>query len=316
MPGSIAGGGVVDGQSKGMIVSASYKTDIPAFYGEWFRRRLDAGYCLMRNPYGGQVYRVGLRPEDVDAFVFWTKNAGPFLETLDEVGRRGYAFAVQYAINGYPREIEWSVTDAARAAEHMKRIAGSFGPRAAVWRYDTVVTSSITSAEFHKTNFERLAKMLEGATDEVIVSFLQVYKKTRRNMDAAGRLFQFSWCDPAVERKRELLAELSAMARSRGMRLAVCTQPELLIEGVAEEARCIDAIRLSELAGRWIGAKLKGVREGCACYQSRDIGEYDTCPHGCIYCYAVSSRAAARRRWREHDPASEFLYAATASGEV
>jgi hypothetical protein len=105
-----------------------------------------------------------------------------------------------------------------------------------------------------------------------------------------------------------LLTDLSAMARGRGMALTVCTQPELLIEGVAGEARCIDAIRLSELAGRWIGAKLKGVREGCACYQSRDIGEYDTCPHGCVYCYAVTNRAAARRRWRNHDPECEFLY--------
>jgi len=92
------------------------------------------------------------------------------------------------------------------------------------------------------------------------------------------------------------------------MKLTVCTQPELLIEGVVEEARCIDAMRLSEVAGRWIGAKLRGVREGCACYQSRDIGEYDTCPHGCVYCYAVTNRAVARRRWSEHDQECEFLY--------
>lgn len=298
-----------------MIVSASYKTDIPAFYGEWFRRRLDAGYCLMRNPYGGQVYRVGLRPEDVDAFVFWTKNAGPFLDTLDDVRRRGYAFAVQYAINGYPREIEWSVTEASRAVEHMKRISASFGPRAAVWRYDTIVTSSITDLGFHRENFERLARMLDGTTDEVVVSFLQVYKKTRRNMDAAGRLFGFTWSDPDMGMKRTLLRDLSALASSHGMALTVCTQPDLLIEGVAGEARCIDAIRLSEIAGRWIAAKLKGVREGCACYQSRDIGEYDTCPHGCVYCYAVSNRAAARRRWRNHDPEGEFLYTERTSGE-
>lgn len=291
-----------------MIVSASYKTDIPAFYGEWFMRRLDAGFCKMRNPYGGQIYEVGLRREDVDGFVFWTKNAGPFLDTLDEVGRRGYAFVVQYAINGYGRELEWAVTPAERSAEHMKRIAGRFGARAAVWRYDTIVTSSITDAGFHRANFERLAGMLEGTTDEVVVSFLQDYKKTRRNMDAAGRLFQFTWSDPGVEEKRALLRELSKIASAHGMALTVCTQPELLIEGVAGEARCIDAMRLSELAGRLIGARLRGVRPGCACYQSRDIGEYDTCPHGCVYCYAVTNRAAARRRYLAHDPEGEFLY--------
>ncbi len=291
-----------------MIVSASYKTDIPAFYGEWFRRRLDAGYCKMRNPYSGQGYTVSLKPQDVDAFVFWTKNAGPFLDTLDEVRRRGFAFAVQYAINGYPRELEWSVTLAERSAGHMKRIMDSFGPRAAVWRYDTIVYSSITGADFHRANFERLAGMLEGTTDEVVASFMQIYKKTRRNMDAASRLFHFSWHDPEIAEKKALLTDLSAIARSRGMALTVCTQPELLIEGVAGEARCIDAIRLSEVAGRWIGAKMRGVRPGCACYQSRDIGEYDTCPHGCVYCYAVTNRAAARQRHLRHDSEGEFLY--------
>ncbi len=291
-----------------MIISASYKTDIPAFYGEWFRRRLDAGYCKMRNPYGGQIYTVSLKPEDVDAFVFWTKNAGPFLDTLDQVKRRGFPFAVQYAINGYPRELEWSVTAAGRSAEHMKRIMSSFGPRAAVWRYDTIVHSSITGTRFHRANFERLAGMLEGTTDEVVVSFLQVYKKTRRNMDAAARLFNFSWLDPEIAEKKALLTDLSAIARSRGMALTVCTQPELLIEGVAGEARCIDAIRLSEVAGRFIGAKMRGVRPGCACYQSRDIGEYDTCPHGCVYCYAVTNRAAARQRYLRHVTEGEFLY--------
>ncbi len=290
-----------------MIVSASYKTDIPAFYGEWFRRRLDAGFCKMRNPYGGQVYTVSLKPEDVDAFVFWTKNAGPFLDTLDEV-RREFAFVIQYAINGYPRELEWSVTAAGRSAEHMKRIVGSFGRRAAVWRYDTIVLSSITDADFHRANFEQLAGVLEGTTDEGVVSFMQIYKKTRRNMDAASRLFHFSWNDPEIEEKKALLTDLSAIARSRGMALTVCTQPELLIEGVAGEARCIDAIRLSEVAGRLIGAKMHGVRPGCACYQSRDIGEYDTCPHGCVYCYAVTNRAVARQRHDRHDPDSEFLY--------
>lgn len=291
-----------------MIVSASYKTDIPAFYGEWFRRRLDAGYCKMRNPYGGQIYHVGLKPEDVDGFVFWTKNAGPFLGTLDEVRQRGYAFVVQYAINGYGRELEWAVVAPAKSSEHMRRIAGAFGPRAAVWRYDTIVASSITDADFHRANFERLARMLEGTTDEVVVSFLQDYKKTRRNMDAAARLFQFNWHDPQVDEKRALLRDLSAIAAARGMALTVCTQPELLIEGVAGEARCIDAIRLSEMAGRLIGARLRGVRPGCACYQSRDIGEYDTCPHGCVYCYAVTNRAVARRRYLRHDPDGEFLY--------
>ena len=297
-----------------MIVSASYKTDIPAFYGEWFMRRLDAGFCRMRNPYGGQLYEVPLGPEHVDGFVFWTKNLGPFLERLAEVSRRGYPFVVQYAINGYPRELEFAVVDAARSVGHMKRLATEYGPRVPVWRYDTIVISSLTPPDFHRRNFPALARALEGSADEVVVSFAQIYRKTKRNMDAAARQFGFTWEDPATELKHSLVKELAACAASHRMKLTVCAQPEYLAEGVVHEARCIDAIRLSDVAGRPIGAALKGNRPGCACYYSRDIGDYDTCPHGCVYCYAVQHRALARRRFEGHDPAGEFLFTPSAEG--
>lgn len=289
-----------------MIISASYKTDIPAFYGEWFERRLEAGFCRMRNPYGGQEYRVSLRPEDVDGIVFWTKNLGPFLPRLESVHRRGLPFVVQYSINGYPRALEWSVTDAARAVEQVRRVAGDYGPRVMVWRYDPVVFSSLTPVGFHRRNFEALAAAMEGSTDEVVISFAQIYKKSRRNMDAAARGFGFEWWDPELEPKRALARELTECAAAHGMRLTVCAQPEIGVH----EARCIDAIRLSEVAGRLIGAKLKGNRPGCACYKCRDIGEYDTCPHGCVYCYAVQTRAVAKRRYAAHDPEGEFLFSA------
>lgn len=295
-----------------MIISASYKTDIPAFYGDWFLRRLDAGFCRMRNPYGGQIYDVSLRPEDVDGFVFWTKNLAPFLPSLAEVHRRGVPFYVQYTINGYPRELEFAVTGAARGVEHMKRLAGDYGPRAAVWRYDTIIVSSLTPVHFHRRNFETLAAALEGVTDEVVVSCAQIYKKTKRNMDAAARRFGFLWEDPDAEVKRALLSDLAACAAAHGIRLTLCAQPELLTPGV-EEARCIDAIRLSDLAGRPIGAALKGNRPGCGCHYARDIGDYDTCPHGCVYCYAVQNRALARRRYQQHDPAGEFLFTPAAA---
>lgn len=289
-----------------MIISASYKTDIPAFYGEWFLRRLRAGSCRMRNPYGGQWYDISLAQRDVDGFVFWTKNLGPFLSALAEVRQRGYPFVVQYAINGYPRELESAVTDSARSVEHMRRIAETYGPRAAVWRYDTIVTTSLTPFDFHRRNFAALARALEGTTDEVVVSFAQIYKKTLRNMDAAARRFGFTWSDPDAEEKRTLLDELAACAASHGIRLTLCAQPELLTPHAAE-ARCIDAIRLSDVAGRPIGASLKGNRPGCACYYSRDIGEYDTCPHGCVYCYAVQNRAVAKRRYERHDAEADSL---------
>jgi hypothetical protein len=290
-----------------LIISASYKTDIPTFYGEWFIRRLRAGYCRMVNPYGGQVYRVPLDRASVDGFVFWTKNISPFMRHLREVRDRGCPFVVQYTINGYPRTLETSVVDAERSIAAAQEVREEYGQRALVWRYDTVLSTSLTPPEFHAANFARLASRLEGATDEVVVSFAQIYKKTRRNLDVAAHAEGFVWTDPDAEAKRRLLTELRSIARSHKMQLTVCSQRELLIDGVGD-ARCIDARRLGELGGAPLATRLKGNRPDCGCFESRDIGGYDTCPHGCVYCYAVQTRELALERYRRHDPDSEFLF--------
>ncbi len=295
-----------------MIVSASYKTDIPAFYGPWFMARLAAGSCRMVNPWGGQVYDVALTPEAVDGVVFWTKNLRPFRPHLADV-RRHFPFVVQYTVNGYPRPLEPSVVERSRAVEDLRALAGDYGPRAGVWRYDPILVSSLTPPDWHRHNFARLAAALEGVVDEVVVSFAHIYRKTRRNLAAAARRHGFNWHDPDTAKKRGLIAELAAMAAARGIGLRVCAQSELLA-GVARPARCIDAGRLSDVAGRPIAAPEGGNRPGCLCARSRDIGHYDTCPHGCVYCYAVQTRSLAKRRFEAHDPGGAFLLPPPASG--
>lgn len=293
-----------------MIVSASYKTDIPAFYGEWFMNRLRAGFCMMVNPYDRRKwFRVSLLQEDVDGFVFWTKNLGPFLDKLADVRQRGYPFVVQYTINGYPRKLEFSVTDASRAVKQAIQVSREYGPKVLVWRYDPIIFSSETPPQSHLENFAWLAARLEGSTDEVVVSFAQIYRKTRMNMDWASREFGFTWTDPDDQAKRALMRDLSEVARQHGMQLTLCSQPYLLEPRAGvPEARCIDARRISTLAGKDIQAPLKGARKECGCFASKDIGDYDTCPHGCVYCYAVSNRRLAQRRHGQHDPSGEFLF--------
>jgi len=277
-----------------MIVSASYRTDIPAYWGRWFARRLAEGAAVVRNPYGGRDYIVSLRREDVDGFVFWTKNAAPFAGVLAAVAAKGFPFVVQYTATGYPAALEAAAPGAARSVAEMKRLRGAFGPRAVVWRYDPVVETSLTPPAWHRENFTRLACALRGTVDEVVVSFAHPYAKTRRGLDAAAPAHGFSWRDPAAAEKRALAGDLAAIAAEQRMRLTLCSQPDLLPEG-AEGAACIDARRLSDVAGREIAARRKGNRPGCLCAESRDIGAYDTCPMGCAYCYAVGSRDRARR---------------------
>jgi len=288
-----------------MIVSASYKTDIPAFYGEWFAKRLKAGFARVKNPYGGPPFTVSLKPEDVDGFVFWTRNAEPFLPVLKSVQRRGMPFYIQYGLLGYPAALDRSTIEAPRAINDIGHLTDAFGPGRVVWRYDPVVLSSLTPMAWHEHQFGRIAAALEGKVDEVVVSFLQVYRKTARNLNAAARDHGFSWEEPIEAAKVALLTSLKGIAAHHGMTLTVCGQPEFL--DVAGEARCIDPARLSRVAGREIAAPSKSHRSGCACAASRDIGAYDTCLGGCAYCYAVASRKTAQANHARHDPEGEFL---------
>jgi Domain of unknown function (DUF1848) len=284
-----------------VIISASYRTDIPAFYGDWFLRRIAAGGCRTVNPYNGRLSDIPLTRDRVDGIVFWTRNAAPFLAGLEQLAAVGYPFAVHYTLTGYPRPLERSVAPLEASIETMRLIARRYGPRALVWRYDPVMLTSLTPPRWHRETFARLARDLAGSTDEVVLSFVQVYAKTRMNSDRAAEHFGFTWWDPALEEKRALLHDLGEIARDAGLAASLCAQPELLGPGMTD-ARCIDAQRLSDLAGRAIVAETKGNRPGCRCARAQDVGAYDTCPHGCVYCYAVRRPETAKRRYRVHDP--------------
>ncbi len=297
-----------------MIVSASYRTDIPAFYGRWFLNRLNAGFARVANPYGGPPGRVDLTPAAVDGFLFWTRNLAPFQEALAAVDARGTPFVAQLTVTAYPRALERSVIAWEEAVAQMRAVRDRWGPRAVVWRYDPIVMTSLTPPAWHRESFARLAGALRGVTDEVTTSFLQPYRKTARNLDAAARAAAFSWHDPEPEEKRALLGGLAGIAAEHGMALTLCTQPDLAESPGVTPARCVDAARLSEVAGAPVKARQKGNRPGCLCAESRDIGAYDTCPHGCVYCYAVSNRAVARTRVQAHDPEGEFLFSPAPRG--
>jgi hypothetical protein len=288
-----------------VIISASYRTDIPAFYSAWFMNRLREGYCRVINPYGGGAHAVSLRPGDVDGFVFWTRNLRPLLPHLEEVCQVA-PFTVQFTVTGYPRVLESSVIGTEEAITQLREVRRRFGPRVAVWRYDPIVFTSALDAEAHAANFATLTRDLTGVVDEVVLSVVHPYKKTRRNLDRAAQAGGFAWHDPSADAKRALLCRLADIAVDAGISASLCSQPELLGPGIGE-ARCIDAERLSDVAQQPIAAREAGNRPGCRCALSRDIGAYDTCPHGCAYCYAVSDRDRAVANFRRHDPISLSL---------
>lgn len=281
-----------------MIVSASYRSDIPAFHADWFRARFADGFCEVKNPYGGKPYRVALRGDAVDGIVFWTRNADPFAAALDDVAAQAMPFVIQFTVTGYPRALDAHTIRADAAIGQIIDLAGKYGPRAVVWRYDPVLITSLTPPAWHRETFARLAQKLSGLVDECVVSFAHIYRKTEKRLVRAAEQHDFTWSDPVNAEKTALFADLRAIAADFDIDLTVCSQPDLTDPPLAA-ARCVDSARLSDVAGRDIAARDKGNRPGCLCAESRDIGAYDSCAHGCVYCYAVSDHDRAVRRLRQ-----------------
>jgi hypothetical protein len=288
------------------VISASYKTDIPAFYGDWFRNRLDHGFVDVRNPYNNKLSRLSISPADVDAFVFWTRNAAPFLPVLSEKIEKHFPFYFQFTVTGYPKPIERSVIDDALAIQQIRDLSIRYGPHAVVWRYDPIFISELTPEAYHKKNFQRLARQLAGSVNEVTVSFTQLYAKTKRNLAQLEARYPVGFVDPSVSQKEGMVAWMQKSAKESGMRLTLCTQPHLEISDI-RGAACIDGDRLSKVGCETRLAGMQKNRDGCLCISSRDIGSYDTCPHGCVYCYAVQSPSKVRAAVKNHDRSSSVL---------
>jgi len=268
-----------------MIISASINADVPARHGEWFMRRLDAGFCRIAGADPFQARRVVLTRDAVDAFVFWTRNVAPFLAALQEIHRRGFPFIVQYA-----------VTQPAVAPARFRRIADMFGPRTAVWRFDPVTAAEPAQPDQLAERFARIAGALRGATDEVVLAFARAKSKPR--LDATGT---WAAATPESIANRSLVKRLAVIAGDHDMRLTLCAQPEFLTAGTAP-ARCIDLRRLRSVCGRSLDVDTAGFFPDCLCARAIDIGDWPG-----VGARRFCGEPPRPARGSMHDPSSEFL---------
>ncbi|HBF33203.1 TPA: DNA repair photolyase, partial [Candidatus Sumerlaeota bacterium] len=168
-----------------VLISASRRTDIPAFFTPWFQECLRSGFCETQNPFSKKTYHVSLKQEDVLGWIFWSRNYAPFFETLRTLHAQGQRFLCHLTITGYPRALEWHTPPTAQAIETARQIATAFGPDVLQWRYDPILLTSLTPPEWHLRNFEMLATALEGSVRRCIFSFPTLYRKTTRNLAQA-----------------------------------------------------------------------------------------------------------------------------------
>jgi len=292
-----------------VIVSASRRTDIPACYTDWFLLRIAEGYALVRNPMNvHQIRRVDLTTAAVDGFVFWTKNPAPMLDKLDALS--AYAYYFQFTLNPYGPDVEPGLPPLEARLDTFRRLSTLIGKERMVWRYDPILITPKYDMRFHTEQFDLLARSLMGYTELCTISFLDFYPKI------AAAVRELAVVEPLPEQKRELAGCLAEIAAAYGLRINACAEDMDFTDVGVGRARCVDADRLSRIAGRSIKAgKDRNQRPACGCAASVDIGAYDTCPHGCRYCYANHSPKIIRRNRDMYDMRSPLLCSRFDSGQ-
>lgn len=277
-----------------MIVSASRATDIPAFFSPWFFDRLDKGYCLWRNPYNGKDSYVSFA--NTRFIVFWSKNPLPLLPYLPKLKKRGIGFYVQYTLNDYEQEcMEPNIPGLTDRIDTFKRIVDAYGLGSVVWRFDPLILTDKIGIQELLDKIQRLALELSGYAEKLVFSFADIagYKKVGANLLRAGMNYR-EWTEEDMLELADGLHNLNLP-----MQLATCAEYINLSTYGIEHNRCIDPDLISRLSPddqtlqMWLfgATKDSGQRKACGCIISKDIGRYNTCTHGCLYCYAANTPA-------------------------
>ena len=285
-----------------MIISASRKTDIPTFYPEWFMNRIKEGFVYSRNPMNAhQISKIPLNLEVTDCIVFWTKNPAPMIPYLEELQEYNYYF--QVSLTGYGKDIEAHLPDKKEVLiPTFQKLSDKIGPERVIWRYDPIALNERYTAEYHLKAFSDIAKALKDRTEKCVISFVDFYQKIRKNMD------ELHVEDASGDTMTELAKRMYEIARENHMVLATCAEKiDLAAIGIEHNA-CIDRAVIERICGAKIKVKKDpSQRPECHCVESRDIGTYNTCAHGCRYCYANYSPEAVKKSMAKYDPKSPIL---------
>ena len=291
-----------------MIINSGSRTDIPAFYSKWFMNRIREGYVMVRNPYyPEQVMRYRLDPAVVDVLAFCTKNPEPMLPFVEEL--KAFRQLWYVTITSYETEIEENVPDKAEVMASFRRLSDAVGKRAVIWRYDPIFVSEQYSVEFHQKAFEHMARELRGYTGTAVISFIDLYEKTKRNFPEVREV--------TGEEQENLTKAFVSIGETYGMTIRTCLENRELSGFGAVTDGCMTREVIEQAVGITLETpKVPGARPECGCVLGNDIGMYNTCAHFCKYCYANYDRNTVIRNMRQHDPESPFLIGGPLPGDI
>lgn len=292
-----------------MIINSGARTDIPAYYSDWFYNRIKEGYVLVRNPYyPEQVTKYLLSPEVVDVLAFCTKNPEPMLARMEEIKHFPQFWFV--TITPYGKEIEPCVPEKEKVMEAFKRLSDIVGVQAVSWRYDPIFLNEKYTLDSHLEVFADMAANLKGYTNQCVVSFIDLYEKTKRNFPEVKMVSK-------AEQER-LTEELVRIGNENGMTICLCCENEALQKYGADSSGCMTQAVLERAIGFSLAVPktVKSPRAECNCVMGNDIGMYNTCGHACVYCYANYDRKTVVNNRKLHDVNSPFLVGGYREGDV
>lgn len=289
----------VCGRGAEMILNTGSRTDIPAFYSEWFYNRIRDGYVLVRNPYyPSQITKYLLKPEVIDLMVFCTKNPLPMLDKISLLSAFDTFWFV--TITPYGEEIEPLVPPKEQVMDSFCRLSDLVGNRRMSWRYDPVFITEKYSPEYHIRQFDRMAKRLFGYTNQCVVSFIDLYEKTKRNFSGVRAVTR--------QEQEQLIAAFSEIAKKNDLQIHLCCEDAGLVRENVDADGCMSKAVFEKVLGCKLAVpKKKTARKECNCLLGADIGAYNTCLHGCLYCYANYDTEAVAGNLKLHDTASPLL---------
>jgi len=284
-----------------MIISASRRTDIPAYYTEWMVNRINEGFVYVRNPMNNrQVNKINLDPEAVDCIVFWSKNPKPMLDKIKHFNNYTYYF--QFTLNPYYNDIEKNLPPKDEIIETFIKLSGIVGPQRIIWRYDPILLNNRYTINYHIEKFEEFALQLKGFSQKVTISFIDFYKKIDANLKS-NNIIEISYED-----KIKIAESFSKIAKDNNFLIDTCAEDIELSQYNIGHAKCIDDKLIEKITGNSYSIKKdKNQRLECGCVSSVDIGEYNSCLNTCIYCYANNSRENAAKNNLKHNKLSPLL---------
>ena len=282
-----------------MILNTGLRTDIPGFFSEWFYNRIDDGFVYVRNPYAkNQIYSYRLDPELIDCIIFCTKNPKPMFENLEKIDKFNQYWHI--TITPYEKEIEPNVPPMNDVLESFKYLSKKLGKENVTLRYDPIFINEKYTLEKHIESFEYIANSLSDYTTEAIISFIDLYEKTKRNFPKAREVTK--------DERLKIGKEFARIGNENNIRIKTCVEGTELDKFGIDSSGCMTKEVIERAINKNLNIPKQKARNGeCYCLLNNDIGEYNTCGHGCLYCYANSNKRLVKRNLKLHDPKSPIL---------